>query len=70
MRADVVIIGGGFAGTSAAITLARANRSVVLVDSHQPRNRFSEHSHGVLGFECYVHEVFGLGVQLLCGLGV
>lgn len=51
MRADVVIIGGGFAGTSAAITLARANRSVVLVDSHQPRNRFSEHSHGVLGFE-------------------
>ena len=51
MRTDVVIIGGGFAGTSAAITLARANRSVVLVDSHQPRNRFSEHSHGVLGFE-------------------
>lgn len=51
MRVDVVIIGGGFAGTSAAITLARANRSVALVDSHQPRNRFSEHSHGVLGFD-------------------
>ncbi|MBK4174201.1 FAD-dependent oxidoreductase [Corynebacterium macginleyi] len=51
MRVDVVIIGGGFAGTSAAITLARANRSIVLVDSHQPRNRFSGHSHGVLGFD-------------------
>ncbi|MFS0121435.1 hypothetical protein ACWWUQ_02640 [Corynebacterium striatum] len=23
-----------------------------------------------LGTSCYVHEVFGLGVQLLCGLGV
>ncbi|MER0080898.1 FAD-dependent oxidoreductase [Corynebacterium sp. KPL2861] len=51
MKADVVIVGGGFAGTSAAITLARANRTVALVDSNQPRNRFSEHSHGVLGFD-------------------
>ncbi len=51
MRAEIVIIGGGFAGTSAAITLARANRSVVLIDNAQPRNRFSEHSHGILGFE-------------------
>lgn len=51
MKAEIVIIGGGFAGTSAAITLARANRSVVLIDNGQPRNRFSEHSHGILGFE-------------------
>lgn len=51
MEAEVVIIGGGFAGTSAAITLARANRSVFLVDTGKPRNRFSEHSHGILGFD-------------------
>ncbi|WP_087116365.1 NAD(P)/FAD-dependent oxidoreductase [Corynebacterium urinipleomorphum] len=51
MRTDVTIIGGGFAGTAAAITLARANRSVVLVDDGKPRNRFSEHAHGILGWD-------------------
>lgn len=51
MRTDVTIIGGGFAGTSAAITLARANRSVLLVDDGKPRNRFSEHAHGILGWD-------------------
>ncbi|MER0089260.1 FAD-dependent oxidoreductase [Corynebacterium sp. KPL3927] len=30
MRVDVVIIGGGFAGTSAAITLARARACQVV----------------------------------------
>lgn len=48
---DVTIIGGGFAGTAAAINLARANRSVCLVDEGHPRNRFSEHSHGILGMD-------------------
>ncbi|MCT1450154.1 NAD(P)/FAD-dependent oxidoreductase [Corynebacterium sp. p3-SID1194] len=48
---DVTIIGGGFAGTAAAINLARANRSVCLVDEGQPRNRFSEHAHGILGMD-------------------
>ena len=48
---DVTIIGGGFAGTVAAINLARANRSVCLVDEGRPRNRFSEHAHGILGMD-------------------
>lgn len=48
---DVTIIGGGFAGTAAAINLARANRSVCLVDEGHPRNRFSEHAHGILGLD-------------------
>jgi len=51
MQSDVIIIGGGFAGTAAAITLARANRNVQVIDSGTPRNRFSEHSHGVLGLD-------------------
>ena len=49
MYSDVIIIGGGFAGTAAAITLARANRNIQLIDSGAPRNRFSEHAHGILG---------------------
>lgn len=47
----VVVIGGGFAGTAAAITLARANRTVALIDAGQPRNRFSEHAHGIIGMD-------------------
>lgn len=51
MYSDVIIIGGGFAGTAAAITLARANRKIRLIDSGAPRNRFSEHAHGILGLD-------------------
>lgn len=51
MYSDVIIIGGGFAGTAAAITLARANRNIRLIDSGAPRNRFSEHAHGILGLD-------------------
>lgn len=46
---DVVIVGGGFAGTAAAINLARARRKVCIVDEGKPRNRSSAHMHGVLG---------------------
>lgn len=46
---DVLIIGGGFAGTAAGVTLARAQRTVRIIDSGKPRNRFSAHSHGILG---------------------
>lgn len=46
MRHDAIVIGGGIAGLSAATYIARARRSVVVVDSGTPRNRFAEHSHG------------------------
>ena len=46
---DVIIVGGGFAGNAAGITLARALRSVAIFDTGRPRNRSSSHAHGVLG---------------------
>jgi len=46
---DVMIAGGGFAGLSAAMQLARARRDVLLVDAGRPRNRFAAASHGFLG---------------------
>lgn len=46
MHLDAIIIGGSFAGLSAAIYLARARRSVLVIDAGKPRNRFAAHSHG------------------------
>ena len=40
---DVAIIGGGPAGLSAALTLARGNRSVLVFDDDQPRNAPAAH---------------------------
>ncbi|KAB2680811.1 NAD(P)/FAD-dependent oxidoreductase [Brucella tritici] len=46
MHHDAIIIGGSFAGLSAATYLARGRRSVRVIDAGKPRNRFAEHSHG------------------------
>lgn len=46
MEHDVVIVGGSFAGLAAALYLARARKTVCVVDSRQPRNRFARASHG------------------------
>ena len=45
---DVVIVGGGAAGLSAALVLSRARRKVLLVDSGAPRNAPAPHMHGFL----------------------
>ncbi len=45
---DVVIVGGGPAGLNAALMLGRARRSVLLVDSGQPRNAGVQAMHGFL----------------------
>lgn len=46
---DAIVIGGSFAGQSAAMQLARARRQVLLIDTGLPRNRFADAAHGFLG---------------------
>jgi thioredoxin reductase len=45
---DVVVIGGGAAGLSAALVLSRARRKVLVVDAGEPRNAPATHMHGYL----------------------
>ncbi|TQJ31282.1 SAM-dependent methyltransferase [Microbacterium sp. SLBN-146] len=48
---DVIVIGAGIAGLSAAQMLGRARRRTLVVDAGSPRNRFAAHMHGVLGHD-------------------
>ncbi|KQM78806.1 pyridine nucleotide-disulfide oxidoreductase [Pedobacter sp. Leaf216] len=48
MDFDVIIIGGSYAGLSAALTLGRAIRNVLVIDANQPCNRQTPHSHNFL----------------------
>jgi thioredoxin reductase len=48
---DVVVIGGGAAGLSGALMLARSRRSVVVIDAGAPRNAPAAGVHGLLGRE-------------------
>jgi thioredoxin reductase len=46
---DVIIIGGGPAGLSAALLLGRSCRRVLVIDAGQPRNAAAREMHGYLG---------------------
>jgi thioredoxin reductase len=46
---DIVVVGGGPAGLSAATWAARHRRSVLVVDNDEPRNRWVDTTHGLLG---------------------
>ncbi|MGE7368481.1 NAD(P)/FAD-dependent oxidoreductase [Neorhizobium sp. NPDC001467] len=45
---DVIIVGGSYAGLSAALQLGRARRRVLIIDEGRRRNRFAATSHGFL----------------------
>ena len=49
LEVDAVVVGGGTAGLAAASWIGRYRRSVVVVDSQDPRNKQVERSHGYLG---------------------
>jgi thioredoxin reductase len=51
MRYDVIIIGGSYAGLSAALALVRARKHVLIIDAGQRRNRFTHAAHGFLGHD-------------------
>jgi thioredoxin reductase len=73
---DVVIIGGGAAGLSAALVLARARRRLAVIDAGAPRNAPAAHLHGFLSRDGVAppdllaigrKEVEGYGGQLIDG---
>ncbi|MBP2560404.1 thioredoxin reductase [Neorhizobium galegae] len=48
MDYEAIVIGGSYAGLSAALQLARARRHILVIDEGLRRNRFAESSHGFL----------------------
>jgi thioredoxin reductase len=68
---DVVVIGGGVAGLSAALTLGRSRRSVAVVDAGEPRNAPAAGVHGVLTRDgTDPRELLALGRAEVEGYGV
>jgi thioredoxin reductase/2-polyprenyl-3-methyl-5-hydroxy-6-metoxy-1,4-benzoquinol methylase len=69
-RYDVVVVGGGAAGLSGALTLARARRRVLVVDAGAPRNAPAGHVHNYLGREgTPPAELLSIGRQEVAGYG-
>ncbi len=73
---DVIVIGGGAAGLSAALVLGRARRHVAVIDSGEPRNAPAAHMQGYLSrdgmppAELLEHgrkEAGGYGVEFVSG---
>ncbi len=68
---DVVVVGGGAAGLSAALVLGRARRRVAVVDGGAPRNAPAAHMHGYLSRDGMPpSELLRLGRDEAAGYGV
>jgi thioredoxin reductase len=67
---DVVVIGGGAAGLSAALVLTRALRRVAVVDAGHPRNAPAAHMQGFLGSDGLApRELLAAGRKEVAGYG-
>ena len=73
---DVIVIGGGASGLSAALVLTRARRRVLVIDAGSPRNAPAAHMHGYLSrdglaptelLEVGRAEVLGYGGEIWTG---
>ena len=68
---DVIVVGGGPAGSSASLALGRSRRSVLVIDAGHPRNEPAAHMHGVLGHDGLPPgEYLALGRAEVAGYGV
>ena len=68
---DVVVVGGGAAGLSAALVLGRARRRVLVVDAGEPRNAPAAHMQGYLSRDGMPpHELLTAGRREVAGYGV
>jgi thioredoxin reductase len=67
---DVVVVGGGAAGLSSALVLARAQRRVAVVDAGEPRNAPAQHMQGFLSRDGLAPaELLRLGREEVTGYG-
>jgi thioredoxin reductase len=68
---DVVVVGGGAAGLSAALVLGRSRRSVLVIDAGRPRNAAADHMHNYLGREgANPTELLAIGREEVARYGV
>jgi thioredoxin reductase len=68
---DVIIVGGGPAGLSAALVLGRCRRSVLVIDAGHPRNFASRAAHNFLTRDGIPpHQLLRLGREEIAAYGV
>jgi thioredoxin reductase len=68
---DVIVVGGGPAGLSAALVLGRCRRRVLVCDAGKPRNAAAQAIHGYLSRDCFSPiELLRIGREELRPYGV
>lgn len=68
---EVIVVGGGAAGLSAALVLGRSRRRTLVVDAGEPRNAPAAHMHGYLSRDGMPPaEFLAIGREEIAGYGV